>query len=410
MAKQIGFNNKNDLDNLPDGGTASPGDKVVVATGDCDGFVLKTLPEDKTVTYEYTQSNPSAGVVEINIIGTENPTGIQVSNQTLVFGNVGVDTYTLDPNTGVLTVTQVSDVDGTPNDVDVDLAALISSPHPEVIDALSGDTVQVTVDADGNASVAGSSITQETVDGVTTTTITLPDNTTFSWAAGAPDDDITAVDFSIGEDSIDVGVTESGVTLTGSILRWEPEKCADAVTADSSLVTDFDLAKFYLHNEKHTRGPTVTTKVANLTLDDADLAALPVSLTGYTTVTTGVVEYTNTSDCRDVALYMVVRAGVWDFQLGQGNLVAGRVLVPSTGSPVVEFDTRGMVVPATVGKINHKFNAGVAIRRMVLQPGATFTTTLEAQIGVRTPYVASPNNNATLSTNNTQVMLIPVPV
>lgn len=48
MARQIGFNNKNDLGNVPYGGELLTGDKVLVQTdNDCQEYVLKTVNMDE---------------------------------------------------------------------------------------------------------------------------------------------------------------------------------------------------------------------------------------------------------------------------------------------------------------------------------------------------------------------------
>lgn len=76
---------------------------------------------DKTVVYTFTQSNPSPGIIEILIIGTENPSGTEVYNNTITFGNLGQNTITIDENTGVITYTEVSDIDGSTNVITVNL-------------------------------------------------------------------------------------------------------------------------------------------------------------------------------------------------------------------------------------------------------------------------------------------------
>ncbi|MDB4461445.1 hypothetical protein N9043_00695 [bacterium] len=87
--------------------------------GECSKWIdLSCL--DKTVTYTFEQSSVE-GVTEINIVGTENPSGTEVSNITLTIGNEGHDTVELNTNTGVVTFTEVSDIDGTENVTTIDL-------------------------------------------------------------------------------------------------------------------------------------------------------------------------------------------------------------------------------------------------------------------------------------------------
>ena len=74
---------------------------------------------DKTVTYSFTEVNGADGdgIITINIIGTENPSGTEVMNTTLTLGESesdGVhltDDFVFDATTGILTIQTVNDLD-----------------------------------------------------------------------------------------------------------------------------------------------------------------------------------------------------------------------------------------------------------------------------------------------------------
>ena len=74
---------------------------------------------DKTVTYSFTEVNGADGdgIITINIVGTENPSGTEVLNTTLTVGESesdGVhltDDFVFNTTTGILTIQTVNDLD-----------------------------------------------------------------------------------------------------------------------------------------------------------------------------------------------------------------------------------------------------------------------------------------------------------
>lgn len=170
---------------------------------------------DKIVTYMWSETNPNDGdgIIEWTGVASDGSPSqvITLAEESGVYHS-GQPTLA----NGIVTIPTTNDngeTAGTP--IALDLTSLISSPHPDFIDAAAGDTVALAYDAGANTvTVAGSVITQVTVNGVTTTTSTAPDGTAISWDFQA-DDDVSAValvrDPVIGKHLI--RVTESGVDV-----------------------------------------------------------------------------------------------------------------------------------------------------------------------------------------------------